>query len=330
VALLGPRRRTGAAFGAALLLVVAGPAGCRHRANDAASTPPPPPPPALGTVSIRDLTTPEGAAVTVAVDPRDVEHALAARLLASGIVVAQPASLEAGQGPSAAVLRLRGEFALDGAEVPGKALARAVVRLQLDTRPSDAPGAIEEQLQGQGEQTYVVPKGSARDAVAALRREVFSKLVQRIAGDLLEGVIARRKLESAPPEAIHAALTADAGELREEAIRMTGQRQLRGEVPRLLELLTDDDEATRDAALGALIALKDARAVATLTKSRSLRDRREMRKIIEAISVLGGEEALDYLSFVAETHDDEEIRTQAAQARQRLLRRNDGSAVQRP
>ncbi|MEA2700920.1 MAG: hypothetical protein QOI66_5191 [Myxococcales bacterium] len=316
---------------AALLLVVVGSSGCRHRTNDAASTPPPPPPPALGAVSIRDLTTPEGAAVTVAVDPGGVEHALATRLLASGIVIDRPASSpEAGQGAPGAVLRLRGEFALDGAEVPGKALARAVVRLQLDTRPSDAPGAIAEQLQGQGEQTYAVPKGAARDAVAALRRDVFTKLVQRIAGDLLEGVIARRKLESAPPETIHAALTADAGELREEAIRMAGQRQLRGEVPRLLELLTDDDEATRDAALGALIALKDARAVATLTKSRSLRDRREMRKIIEAISVLGGEEALDYLSFVAETHDDEEIRTQAAQARQRLLRRTDGGAAQRP
>jgi len=314
---------------AALLVVVVGPAGCRHRATDTAS-PPPLPPPVLGTVSLRDLTTPEGAAVTVAVDPADVEHALAARLLASGIVIERPASPDGAQGASPAVARLRGEFALDGAEVPGKALARAVVRLQLDTRPSDAPGAIEEQLQGQGEQTYAVPKGAARDAVVALRRDVFTRLVQRIAGDLLDGVIARRKLESAPPQAIHTALTADAGELREEAIRLVGQRQLRGEVPRLLELLTDNDEATRDAALGALITLKDPRAVATLTKSRSLRDRREMRKIIEAISILGGEEALDYLSFVAESHDDEEIRTQAAQARQRLLRRSDGGAMPHP
>jgi hypothetical protein len=313
----------------AALLVLAGSPGCRHRASDTAA-PPAPPPPVLGTVSIRDLTTPEGAAVTVAVDPGGVEHALAARLLASGIVIDRPASPDAAQGLSSAVTRLRGEFALDGAEVPGKALARAVVRLQLDTRPSDAPGAIEEQLQGQGEQTYAVPKGAARDAVVALRRDVFTRLVQRIAGDLLEGVIARRKLESAPPATIHAALTADAGELREEAIRLVGQRQLRGEAPRLLELLTDNDEATRDAALGALIALKDPRAVATLTKSRSLRDRREMRKIIEAISILGGEEALDYLSFVAESHDDEEIRTQAAQARQRLLRRTDGGTTAPP
>jgi hypothetical protein len=69
--------------------------------------------------------------------------------------------------------------------------------------------------------------------------------------------------------------------------------------------------------------MKDRRAVAVLTRSRSFRDRREMQKIIEAISVLGGVEALDYLSFVADAHDDPDIKTQAAEARQRLARRMD-------
>ena len=46
-----------------------------------------------------------------------------------------------------------------------------------------------------------------------------------------------------------------------------------------------------------------------------------MRKIIEAISILGGQEADDYLSFVAATHDDDEIRAEAAAARARLQRR---------
>ena len=54
--------------------------------------------------------------------------------------------------------------------------------------------------------------------------------------------------------------------------------------------------------------MRDRRAVRELTQSRSLRDRREMRKIIEAISILGGQEADEYLSFVAATHDDDEIR----------------------
>ncbi|HEX3697446.1 MAG TPA: HEAT repeat domain-containing protein [Polyangia bacterium] len=282
------------------------------------------PPPFLGMVSVHDLSPAGSVAVTLDTDA--LEESLRRRLLKSGVVVA-PATTDgsAGDDPAAAppTVRLRGEVALDGAEVPGKALARVAVRMQLDTRPSDAPGAIDEQLEGEGEKTYVVSKGASAAASRALQQQVFATLAERVAVDLLDGALARLKLRSASPESIHIALTADGGDLREEAIRLAGQRQLHQEVPRLLDLLTNDDEATRDAALGALIALKEPRAVSVLTKSRSLRDRREMRKIIEALSLLGGEEALDYLSFVAATHDDDEIRGQAAQAHERLLRRLD-------
>ena len=107
----------------------------------------------------------------------------------------------------------------------------------------------------------------------------------------------------------------------EPAIRVAGERRLRDEVPVLLELLENPSEAVRDAALGALIQIGDRRAVTALAKSRSMKDRREMRKILDAISILGGDEALDYLSFVAESHDDEEIRGLAAAAKGRLERR---------
>ena len=73
--------------------------------------------------------------------------------------------------------------------------------------------------------------------------------------------------------------------------------------------------------------MRERRAVRELTQSRSLRDRREMRKIIEAISILGGQEADEYLSFVAATHDDDEIRTEAAAARARMQRRSASDAA---
>ena len=149
----------------------------------------------------------------------------------------------------------------------------------------------------------------------------LTALVMRITGDLIEGVAVRRRLQDGSPSALHAALIADGGELREEAIRIVGERQLRDEVPTLLKLLSADEEPIRDAALGALIAMRERRAVRELTQSRSLRDRREMRKIIEAISVIGGQEADEYLSFVAATHDDDEIRAEAAAARARMQRR---------
>ncbi len=54
-----------------------------------------------------------------------------------------------------------------------------------------------------------------------------------------------------------------------------------------------------------------------------------MRKIIEAIAILGGQEADEYLSFVAATHDDDEIRAEAAAARARLQRRESDAVAPR-
>ena len=149
----------------------------------------------------------------------------------------------------------------------------------------------------------------------------MTALVLRIGRDLIDGVAARHRLQEGSPGALHAALVGDAGDLREEAIRVIGERQIRSEVPTLLKMLSDPDETVRDAALGALIAMHERSAVRELTQSRSLRDRREMRKIIEAISILGGQEADEYLSFIAATHDDDEIRADAAAARTRMQRR---------
>ena len=41
---------------------------------------------------------------------------------------------------------------------------------------------------------------------------------------------------------------------------------------------------------------------------------------MDAISLIGGNEARDYLSFVAQSHDDPEIRELARAAAERMLR----------
>ena len=71
----------------------------------------------------------------------------------------------------------------------------------------------------------------------------------RVARDLVDGVAARRRLQEGRRRRVHAALVADGGELREEAIRIVGERQLRDEVPTLLKLLGDRRRA--DARRGA-------------------------------------------------------------------------------
>ena len=300
---------------AALLLVAAGIASlgaCRRR-----SAPPPSPPakPVLGPIGIEDVSPPESAAGPL--DLPACERGLRDKLLATGLFAA-PGS----DGGPAAVLRVRATMGVEAVEVGAKGELQARVRLQADSRPSDAPGAMVFSFEGRAAESYAVPpKGGGRPSPDAL--------ALRVAGDLVNGFAARQRLRDGPASVVHAALAADAGELREEAIRVVGARKLHAEAPTLLKLLSDPEETIRDAALGSLIELRDRRAVTELTRNRSLRDRREMRKILEAISILGGQEAEDYLSFVAATHDDEEIRTAAAAARARLLRRQ-GDAASSP
>ena len=296
---------------AAVLVGALSPSACRKKA---APAPPPPPRPALAAVAVENMS-PAGPE-SPAVDEAAVESQLRKVLTASGLFA--PGSDARAPLAARARLTISGECV----EVGAKGEARAQVRLRIDTRPSDAPGAVELDLQGQGVEPYAVP--AARPAAgepAGPQPPSLTALVQRIARDLVEGVAARRRLQEGAPAVLHAVMVGDAGELREEAIRIVGERQIREEVPTLLKLLSDQDETVRDAALGALIAMKERSAVRELTQSRSLRDRREMRKIIEAISILGGQEADEYLSFVAATHDDDEIRAAAAAARARMQRR---------
>jgi hypothetical protein len=287
---------------AAVALLVAA-LGCHHRASPA----PPPQPPSLGAISVAVAAPDEAAPPQV--DAEALRRAVRERLLANGLVSAS--APDAGAEARADVeLRIIGETV----EVGATGEARARVGLSIATHPPDAPGALSAALDGAATQRYAARGTPGGDAVE-------TALAARIAGELIDGYAARRRLHEGPPAAVHAALVADGGELRDEAIRAAGERRLRDEAPLLLKLLDDPDERTRDAALGALIALGDRRAVTVLTRSRSLRDRREMRKIIEAISILGGQEADDYLSFVAASHDDDDLRAAAAAARERMLRR---------
>jgi HEAT repeat protein len=278
----------------------------------------PPPRPQLGEIDVQVSTPPDDKSPPE-LDRTRIEHALRDHLLGTGLF--SPAGeMEGGVAPLA---RLRARIGAEAIEVGAKGEARARVELRLDDGRSAAPDGLSFQLEGRGSERYAVAPAPRKGAapVTAGRDTAAGNLVVRIANDLIDGFVARRLIAQGPPAAVHAALEADGGELRDEAIRAVGERKLRDEAPRLLKLLNDPDERTRDAALGSLIALGDRRAVSELTRTRSLRDRREMRKIIEAIAILGGEEAEQYLSFVAATHDDDEIRAEAAAARNRLERR---------
>lgn len=267
------------------------------------------PPLRLGHIEIRVVEGSDSKRLPIDVD------ALAQRLRTqfenSGLVITSPVDA----GPPTPSIRVAGRVAVEVVEAERKGLCRAGISLAISTRPSDAPGALNDEISATGEERFDVIPGVDRAGIAR-------RVVDRTAIDLLISFLRRTRLGSASPAEIHAAIAGDAGvALREAAIRVAGDRRLTAEAPILLSLLDDPDEPIRDAALGALISLRDQRAVTRLTRDRSLRDRREMLKTLEAVSQIGGSEAADYLSFVAESHDDPEIRQAAREARDRMTRR---------
>ncbi len=281
-------------------------------------------PPMLGLVSVLPASalTESGVPLTLDVD------ALAAQVrneLHKARIFADP--LPDGGASAGGIARVRVEVALEDVAVEKKGAARAAIRLRIDARPSDTVAPHwNEDVQAGSETLYQVgpqkEKASEKDLL-------FQKLVSRTLHDLLEGYVARQKLWSADAPALHKAATADAGELRVEAIRAIGERRISSEAETLLRLLDHEDEPTRDAALGGLVKMRDRRTVAALGKSRSMKDRREMRKILDAMATLGGDEAADYLSFVADAHEDEDIRKMAKDAQERLKRRTEAEKAEK-
>ncbi len=157
-------------------------------------------------------------------------------------------------------------------------------------------------------------------------RAAFQRLAERTVADLLQSYVDRQALWASDGNGVARALASPDADTRSEALRIVATRRLRQLAPAVVRLLTDDEEGVRDAALGAVIAIGDRSAVKVLASSRQMRDAREMRKVIDAIAVLGGREAREYLGFVAETHDDEEIRSLAKAA----LKRMDAAESSRP
>jgi hypothetical protein len=294
-----------------IALLLAAPCACKKSSPPAGEARRPTP--ALGPVTVQDFTPDQLRPQGVKIDTAALEQRVRKSLADSGLFAGM--ATDGGGGVAA---RVRIEMGLEDVTADTKAAARAAMRLRIDTRPSEVAATHwNEDVQAGAETQYETSANPDRG-------ELFNKLVRRSLDDLLAGYIARQKLWAGDPGTLRQALQADAGELQIEAIRAVGERKLASEAPALLRLLEHADESVRDAALGALVELKDRRAVAVLASQRSMRDRREMRKILDAIATLGGKEASEYLSFVAEGHDDPEIRELATAARARMQRRNDG------
>jgi hypothetical protein len=209
--------------------------------------------------------------------------------------------------------KLRVEVRLAGGEdkKEHKGVMHALVEARL--RPvGGEPGALAFEQSAVAERVY--PLGKAGEPAWQVHVEHAIK-------DVLAGVGARVKLAAGDTRAILSAIDSSDDDLRQEGIRLAGERRETASVPSLIKLLKSEDHATRDRAIGALGAIGDRRAVKPLTEVAHFRDLIDLPKVLDALAAIGGVESRNYLEFVASGHESAEIRDLAKQALVHLDRR---------
>jgi hypothetical protein len=199
-----------------------------------------------------------------------------------------------------------------GDGTPGSLRAFVGTRLVRAGAPGEPP--IESRVVA--ERVLGVPGSTEEPTSAGARAHL-----ERALDDALRGLVAKARARLGGEREIEAALHDADPEVQVEAIRAAALRRSEAAVPTLIALLGDEDAATRDHALGALVEIGDRRAVKPITRLARFQDIAELPKVIDAVGALGGDEARAFLEFVVSAHEDPEMRALAREALGRLQRR---------
>ena len=227
--------------------------------------------------------------------------------LVRGRLVASPV-VELVTAPRAGAYQLRVEV---GVAFRQEEEGGEVRRVVLGSARAHVPGTSEA-VELEASSVTPLPRGD---------RERDKAGVERVVGQLVEDLLFQASLAVAPEEKLAAALAEKDATRLAAAVEIAAVRRVRACVPHLIKLLRHKDLRVSDRAIGALVAVGDQRAVKPLTRLVDLRDTAHLAKVLDAIGDLGGQEARDYLEFVASGHEDADIRNLAAEALERLKRR---------
>jgi hypothetical protein len=233
--------------------------------------------------------------------------------VAVGVTAGRRPVIDAGPGIAYRAARLKAELGLDQAPADaGKPeRLRAVAALSLVWTVDDE----EIPPWGAAECDGAIPPRAQLPAAA-------QALVECALGDAARSLIEKQAVRRGDEAAVLRALDGADPAVRQVAFATVAERQLRAAAPRLLEMLKSDDELVRDGAIGALVALREPRAVKALTELAEFRDLDMMRRIIDAVGAIGGEDARAYLELVAAGHEVSAVRDLATAALSRLNRRS--------
>jgi hypothetical protein len=150
------------------------------------------------------------------------------------------------------------------------------------------------------------------------RETVVPEVIEAALLQAGKGLIEKEALRQADDAAVLAALDhADLDRIA-WALDLVADRRLAGGFDRAVALLDSGNEAVRMAAMRALVALRDPRAVEPLAKRADFKDHDRLRTIIEAVTAIGGDDAAEFLELVATGHPDADLQQRASEGLARI------------
>jgi len=232
-----------------------------------------------------------------------------------------------------AVLARSKAFAASQAEVPaGRTGVPAHVTLTITYDRVDAPTgrsivcAVEAAIEWQGGGERLTPRVNVlaeKQLVPADQKrapQIAVEMIQQSAVEAARGLVMKEELRQGEDPAILAGLDSNDSDVVLWSLELVADRTLKGGFERALALLKDKDAGVRAAALRALVALKDPRAVGPLAKMANFSNPEELRMVVEAVSAIGGDEAAEFLEYVATGHSDPDLRNRAREGLERIGR----------
>jgi hypothetical protein len=142
----------------------------------------------------------------------------------------------------------------------------------------------------------------------------------------IAGIAAKEALRTADAQEVVSTLSHDDPDAVAWALAIVGERQMVEAVDLVVGALGSKQPEIHEAAIGALVAIGDPRGVQPLAQLAEFADHDQMRTVIEAITAIGGKDAVEYLEFVASGHPDDEIKQRAADGLDRI-RKNPRAAA---
>ena len=239
--------------------------------------------------------TPSAALGETGLDPAGIEGAMRSALGGAGFKQGEGARPHAA-GVDVTSLRV----APGGASGP-----RAEVTVDVVLTPV-TPGSIAPRRE--------TATGSAPLSLYATPREAWRSALDDAAQHAGEGLALGVRAEGKGVEGLVADLKSKDPRVREQAVRVLGERKSRAAVPALLARLKVEDPRIAHRIVGALAQIGDERAVPALIDLSSASDPGLTARLARFVGDIGGPEAEGYLQTLASGHPDPGVRRAAQEA----------------